>query len=90
LFCLKANVCDEETEFWSPSSRSLASIKRSYEKAADAELSDSSWYDHAIEHLAQEPNRIIKKKLAKFEDVLIQDSTIIRLHKTLAKACCKE
>lgn len=80
--------------------RSLASIKRSYEKAADTELSDSSWYDrftpelvlflktcvtHAIEYLAQEPNRALKEKLAKFLDVLIQDSTIIRLNKTLAK-----
>ncbi|MEW6602775.1 MAG: IS4 family transposase [Nitrospirota bacterium] len=80
--------------------RSLASIKRNYEKAADTELSDSSWYDrftpelvlflktcvtHAIEHLAQEPNRALSEKLAKFQDVLIQDSTIVRLHKALAK-----
>ncbi len=63
-------------------------------------MSDSSWYDrftpelvqflkacviHAIEHLAREPNRALSEKLGKFQDVLIRDSTIIRLHKTLAK-----
>jgi putative transposase len=80
--------------------RCLASIKRSYEKSSDKKLSDSSWYErftpelvaflkvcviHAVEHLAQEQNRILNEKIAKFKDVLIQDSTIIRLHETLAK-----
>jgi putative transposase len=80
--------------------RCLASIKRSYEKSSEKKLSDSSWYErftpelvaflkvcviHAIEHLAQEQNRILNEKIAKFKDVLIQDSTIIRLHETLAK-----
>ena len=80
--------------------RCLASIKRSYEKSSDKKLSDSSWYErftpelvaflkvcviHAIEHLAQEQNRILNEKIAKFKDVLIQDSTIIRLHEILAK-----
>ena len=32
-----------------------------------------------------EQTRALNKKLAKFQDVLIQDSTIIRLHKSLAK-----
>jgi len=40
---------------------------------------------HAIEHLANEQNRVLSEKLTKFQDVLIQDSTIIRLHKALAK-----
>ncbi len=80
--------------------RCLASIKRSYEKSSNKKLSDSSWYErftpelvaflkvcviHAIEYLAQEQNRILNEKIAKFQDVLIQDSTIIRLHETLAK-----
>ena len=78
----------------------LASLKRSYEKESDKSLSDGSWYErftpelvvflkvcvsHAIEHLAQEQNQILSKKLSKFDDVLIQDSTIIRLHETLSK-----
>lgn len=80
--------------------RNLANIKRSYEKASYKKLSDSSWYErftpelvaflkmcvtHAIEHLAKEQNRVLSEKIAKFQDVLIQDSTIIRLHKSLAK-----
>jgi len=80
--------------------RSLASLKRSYEKASDETLSDSSWYYrftpelvsflkacviHAIEHLAKEQNRVLNKRLDKFHDVLIQDSTIIRLHESLSK-----
>jgi IS4 transposase len=40
---------------------------------------------HVIEQLAQEQNKVINEKLTKFKDVLIQDSTIIRLHKSLAK-----
>jgi len=40
---------------------------------------------HAIEQLAMEQNNILNEKIAKFKDVLIQDSTIIRLHKSLAK-----
>lgn len=78
----------------------LASLKRSYEKASNKTLSDGSWYErftpelveflkvcvsHAIEHLAQEQNQILSEKLSKFDDVLIQDSTIVRLHETLSK-----
>ncbi|MDJ1421944.1 MAG: IS4 family transposase [Candidatus Methanoperedens sp.] len=80
--------------------RNLANIKRSYEKASYKKLSDSSWYErftpelviflklcvtHAIEHLAHEQNRVLGEKIARFRDVLIQDSTIVRLHKALAK-----
>ena len=80
--------------------RSLAFIKRNYEKASKKKLSDSSWYErftpelvaflklcviHAIEQLAMGQNKVLNEKLAKFKDVLIQDSTIIRLHKSLAK-----
>ncbi len=80
--------------------RNLANLKRSYEKASYKKLSDSSWYErftpelvaflkacvaHAIEQLAHEQNRVLSEKIAKFKDVLIQDSTIVRLHKALAK-----
>ena len=79
--------------------RTLASLKRSYEKSANIGLSDGSWYErftpelvvflrrcvlHAMEHLAQESNRNLKPKLCKFKDVLIQDSSIVRLHKKLS------
>ena len=79
--------------------RSLASLKRNYEKASDRNLSDGSWYErftpelvsflkqcvvHGMEHLAQEPTRK-SEKLSQFKDVLIQDSTIVRLHEKLAK-----
>lgn len=58
--------------------RTLASMKRGYEKASEIELSDGSWYErftpelteffkvsvsHAIEHLAQERNRSLNEKL---------------------------
>lgn len=80
--------------------RNLANMKRKFEKASKKQLVDSSWYErftpelveflrlcvtHAIEQLAQEQNKVLSEKLAKFKDVLIQDSTIIRLHKSLAK-----
>lgn len=80
--------------------RTLASLKRSYEREGDVALSDSSWYDrfspelvrflktcvvHGIEHLAATEHRHLSGKLKHFQDVLIQDSTIIRLHKLLAE-----
>jgi IS4 transposase len=79
--------------------RTLASLKRQYEKEANTTLSDSSWYYrftpelveflhqcviHGIEELAKEPGRNLSKKLERFQDVLIQDSTIVRLHSSLA------
>jgi len=63
-------------------------------------LSDGSWYErftpgltdffkvsvsHAIEHLAQERNRALNEKLSQFQDVIIQDSSIVRLHESLFK-----
>ena len=78
----------------------LASLKRSYEKTSDKSLSDGSWYErftpelvtflkvcvsHSIEHLAQEQNQILSEKLSMFDDVLIQDSSIVRLHQSLSK-----
>lgn len=80
--------------------RTLASLKRSYEREGDVALSDSSWYDrfspelvrflktcviHGIEQLAATGHRCLSEKLQRFQDVLIQDSTIIRLHKALAE-----
>ena len=79
--------------------RTLASLKREYETESHKTISDSSWYYrftpelveflhqcviHGIEELAKEPGRKLSKKLENFQDVLIQDSTIIRLHSSLA------
>jgi IS4 transposase len=80
--------------------RTLASLKRSYEKAATKKISDGSWYErftpelvaflracvmHGIEQLAQEQNKHLSEKLSQFEDVLIQDSSIVRLHSSLSE-----
>ena len=80
--------------------RTLASLKRDYEMSSETELSDGSWYEwftpgltdffkvsvsHAIEHLAQERNRALNEKLSQFQDVIIQDSSIVRLHESLSK-----
>lgn len=71
--------------------RTLASLKRSYEKEADTNLSDSSWYYrftpelvsflkecviHGIQYMATDQTHNLNKKLDKFNDVMIQDSTI--------------
>lgn len=79
--------------------RTLAGIKRIYEKARKKTLSDSSWYYrftpelvaflhecvmHGMKHLAEESCRSLDPHLNCFSDVFIQDSTIIRLNKILA------
>ena len=79
--------------------RTLAELKRDYEKQNKTTLSDSSWYDrftpelvlflktcvlHGIEHLSKSANRTLSQKLDFINDVLIQDSTIIRVHESLA------
>jgi putative transposase len=80
--------------------RTLAGLKRNYEMASKHILSDSSWYyrftpelvaflrecvARGLEYIAQEPSRTLSERLSPFEDVLIQDSTIVRLHEKLAK-----
>ena len=80
--------------------RTLASLKRSYEREGDTALSDSSWYErfspelvrflkacviHGIEYIAKNEHRHLSNKLKDFQDVLIQDSTIIRLHEKLSQ-----
>jgi IS4 transposase len=80
--------------------RTLAGLKRNYETASKQILSDSSWYyrftpelvaflrecvARGLEYMAQEPTRTLSERLSPFEDVLIQDNTIVRLHEKLAK-----
>jgi len=79
--------------------RSLASLKRVYENKSGQSIGDSSWYYrftpelveflhqcviHGIQELAKNSQVKLGKKLQNFEDILIQDSTIIRLHKSLS------
>jgi hypothetical protein len=88
--------------FWSLSisygtflQRTLAALKRDYERFSNQILSDSSWYYRfspelvaflrecvvrGLEYSAQEPGRTLSDRLSPFKDVLIQDSTIVRLH----------
>lgn len=80
--------------------RTLASLRRLYEEQGEVHISRSSFYDrftpelvsflhvcvlHGLENITQGPNRVLKEKLAGFEDIVTQDSTIIRLHEKLAK-----
>jgi putative transposase len=80
--------------------RTLAGLKRNYETASNRLLSDSSWYYRftpelvaflhecvvqGLAYLAKDPARTLNERLVPFEDVLIQDSTIVRLHEKLAK-----
>jgi len=79
--------------------RTLAQLKREYEKKAKVTISDSSWYErftpelvdflrecvlHGMVMRARGAHRVLCERLDRFKDVLIQDSTIIRLHDKLA------
>ena len=80
----------------------IRGLRRKYEEKAGVKLSISSFYErftpkmvdflqrcvlHAIEFQAQQPGRVLSDKLNRFKDLVIQDSTIIRLHESLAKIC---
>ena len=79
--------------------RTIANLRRRDEENGDVKISRGSFYErfspelvnflhtcvlHAMEYLANGPNRALKEKVKGFKDILIQDSTIIRLHKKLA------
>jgi len=79
--------------------RSIRALERRYETEANIELSDGALYDrftpelveflrecvlHAIEFQAQQQSRVLGEKLNGFKDIIIQDSSIIRLHESLA------
>jgi IS4 transposase len=80
--------------------RTLADLRRLYEEESKEHIGRSSFYDrftpelvkflytcllHGLESLAQNAACKLKEKLSGFIDLLIQDSTIIRLHEKLAK-----
>jgi hypothetical protein len=79
--------------------RSFTSLQHLYENMAKIKFIRSSFQDrftpelvkfvHAcvlngMENIMQTPNLKLKDKMASFEDLLTQDSTIIRLNKKLA------
>lgn len=80
--------------------RTLAGLKREYEFETMRHLSDGSWYERftpelvaflrecvslGIERLAAEASGRLGERLKTFKDLMIQDSTVIRLHEKLAK-----
>jgi len=79
--------------------RSIRALERRYETEANIELSDGALYDrftpelveflrecilHATEFQAQQQSRVLGEKLSGFKDIIIQDSSIIRLHESLS------
>lgn len=81
-------------------SRTLASLRRTYEKTTGQTLEESSFYDRFTDGLvrllkravaqalesAVGVGRALRGPLATFRDVVLTDSTVIRLHDLLAKA----
>lgn len=80
--------------------RTLAGLKREYEFETLTSLSDGSWYERfspelvaflrgcvglAIERLGAEASGKLGERLKGFKDLMVQDSTIVRLHEKLAK-----
>lgn len=79
---------------------SIESLRREYNANTAQDIVYSSFYErfrpelvdflercvtHAIEHLTRLGNRKLSDRLDGFKDILIQDSTVIRLHEKLAK-----
>lgn len=80
--------------------RTLAALRRAYQRAADVQLVPSSFYDHFTPQLVRflkaaaglvlsqvaEPVRALRGPLAQFRDLVVTDSTVIRLHDLLQRA----
>lgn len=85
--------------FASGRERTLAGLRRAYEKAARQRVEESSFYERfnsglvrlmraALEHALQETmgfGRALAGPLAAFRDLVITDGTVVRLHDLLAK-----
>jgi IS4 transposase len=85
--------------------RTLAALRRAYELTASTSLVPSAFYDRFTPALARflrhlvgyaltqvsEPTRQLRGALASFRDLVVADSTVIRLHDLLAKsfAACR-
>ncbi|MGQ0535669.1 MAG: hypothetical protein ACT4PT_06335 [Methanobacteriota archaeon] len=78
----------------------VAGLHRLYEKTSRGTLSRGAFYKrftpglirflhacvhHGIEEALKRAPRELQERLSRFRDVLIQDSTIVRLHAALAK-----
>jgi IS4 transposase len=80
--------------------RTIAGLRRAYEKASGQALEESSFYSRFTEGLVAMLKaavvhalstsvglgRTLEGPLASFKDVLLTDSTVVRLHQMLAKA----
>jgi len=79
--------------------RSLALLKRGYEERAQVALAYSSFHArftpelvrflrlcvaHALTQLKEADGRLLAERLSVFEDILIKDSSVVRLHAKLA------
>lgn len=79
--------------------RTLASLRKPYEDLSGEHLNQSSWHEqftpalvkflkacvqHALQQTANDSVRKLDEKLKRFEDIVIQESMIIRRHKSLA------
>ncbi len=78
----------------------LEALRREYGRRTETEVEQSSWYERftpelsaflresallAIERLGAESKGKLGDRLKQFKDLMIQDSTVIRLHEKLAK-----
>jgi IS4 transposase len=80
--------------------RTIAGLRRAFERATDLELAPSAFYDRFtvalvrfLQHLVgyvlvqvSEPQRQLRGLLKDFHDVVMTDSTVIRLHDLLKRA----
>ncbi len=80
--------------------RTLAHLRRFYNDRTRAEMAQSSWHDrftpvlvqflkacvaHALQQTASDAGRQLGDRLQRFQDLLVVDNTVIRLHAALAK-----
>lgn len=80
--------------------RTLAGLRRSYQEMSGEEIVASSWVDrftpalvkflqaavaHGLTQTANDAGRVLDEKLKRFEDILIFDNSVVRLHEALAK-----
>lgn len=80
--------------------RALALLQRGYEERAEIQLAYSSFHTrftpglvrflrlcvaYALTQLKETDGRLLAKRLSVFEDVLIKDSSVVRLHAKLAR-----
>ena len=80
--------------------RTLESLRRGYGEMSGMKLSQSAWHDRfnpktvkflracvelALQQMARETNRTLTSKMKWVDDILIQDSTVVRLSAALMK-----